>query len=148
MILLDLNIVVDVMLRREPHLAASERMINRIANGRLAAAVSADSVSTLYYLVRKYRDADIARQAVDWVINHFEIAPVGAQEIKRAQGFDWNDFEDAVIAAAAESAGCTAIVTRNARDFVRSPVPAMAPEELVISEIHESLVQGYAAKST
>lgn len=146
MILLDLNIVIDVMLRREPHLAASERMLNRIANGRLAAAVSADSVNTLYYLVRKYRDADIARQAVDWVINHLEIAPVGEDEIKRAQGFDWKDFEDAVLAAAAESAGCSAIVTRNARDFIRSPVPAMAPEELVISEIHESFVKGYAAR--
>ncbi len=111
----------------------------------LAAAVSADSVTTLYYLVQKYRDAEIARQAVDWVINHLEIAPVGEKEIKRAQAFDWKDFEDAVLAAAAESAGCSAIVTRNARDFVRSPVPAMAPEELVISEIHESFVKGYAA---
>jgi predicted nucleic acid-binding protein len=144
-ILLDLNIVIDVMLRREPHLAASERLINRIANGQLAAAVSADSVTTLYYLVEKHRDADIARQAVDWILRYLAIAPVGDKEIRQAQALGWNDFEDAVIAAAAESAGCTAIVTRNARDFIRSPVPTMAPEELVINEIHESFVKGYAA---
>jgi len=47
----------------------------------------------------------------------------------RAQTLGWSDFEDAVVAAAAESSGCEVIVTRNVRDFRDSPVPAVTPEE-------------------
>jgi len=39
------------------------------------------------------------------------------------------DFEDAAVARAAETMGCRYVVTRNVRDFERSPVPATTPEE-------------------
>jgi predicted nucleic acid-binding protein len=44
----------------------------------------------------------------------------------------WEDFEDAVVAAAAESSGCDAIVTRNVRDFRATPVAAVTPEEYLL----------------
>jgi hypothetical protein len=37
------------------------------------------------------------------------------------------DFEDAVTAAAAERAGCDAVVTRNLADYDASPIPAIDP---------------------
>ena len=39
------------------------------------------------------------------------------------------DFEDAMQVAAARACGAQAIVTRNARDFQRSPIPAIGPED-------------------
>lgn len=39
----------------------------------------------------------------------------------------WTDFEDAVTAAAAERARCGLLVTRNVRDYRRSPVPVLTP---------------------
>lgn len=146
MILVDINILMDVFVKREPHFGQSARLVDRVANGRLDACVSAHGITTLHYLVERMTNTAEARNAVDWTLQLFSIAPVDQSTIERARSLDWRDFEDAVMAAAAESAGCTAIVTRNARDFLRSPVPAMAPEELVISEIHESFVKGYAAK--
>ena len=145
MILVDTNILMDVFVRREPHFGQSARLVDRVANGRIKACVAAHGITTLHYLVEQMADYVQARNAVDWTLQLFSIAPVDQTIIERARSLDWRDFEDAAIAAAAESAGCTAIITRNARDFVRSPVPAMAPEELVISEIHESFVRGYAA---
>ena len=41
------------------------------------------------------------------------------------------DFEDAVVAAIAESAGCSVIITRNITDFSQSPVSAITPEEFI-----------------
>ncbi len=145
MILVDINILMDVFVKREPHFGPSARLVNRVASGRLDACVPAHGVTTLHYLVERNSDSGEARNAVDWTLRLFSVAPVDQAVIERACSLNWRDFEDAVLAAAAESAGCSAIVTRNARDFVRSPVPAMAPEELVISEIHESFVKGYAA---
>jgi len=41
------------------------------------------------------------------------------------------DFEDAVQAVAAKSAGIDMVVTRNKRDFRNSPIPAVLPKELL-----------------
>ncbi len=54
-------------------------------------------------------------------------APARSQEddppvLRRALSLGWPDFEDAVCAAAAESCGCDAIVTRDPKGFVESPV--------------------------
>jgi hypothetical protein len=42
-----------------------------------------------------------------------------------------SDFEDAVVAATTESSECTSIITRNVTDFIKSPIPAMTPEEFL-----------------
>lgn len=148
MILVDVNVVMDVLDRREPHFAASLKVVDRVTQGRLGACLSAHGVTTLHYLVSRVNGRQEARETIDWALRHFEIAAVGASELKRAHTLNWPVFEDAVVAAAAESAGCRAIVTRNASDFRGSPVPAMHPEELVIDEIHEELTGGYAAKAS
>jgi predicted nucleic acid-binding protein len=41
------------------------------------------------------------------------------------------DFEDAVIAAVAQREGADYIVTRNTKDFIASPVPAITPEDFL-----------------
>ena len=41
------------------------------------------------------------------------------------------DFEDALQAAAAVACKAQVIITRNVRDFKKSPVPAMTPEQFV-----------------
>ena len=41
------------------------------------------------------------------------------------------DFEDAVLAQAAHQAGAQAIITRNLKDFARSPVRAYTPRQWV-----------------
>jgi len=142
-ILVDVNILMDVYYRREPHFSGSTLFVHHVATGRAPACLSAHGITTLYNLVSKFSSPKAGKSAVDWSLKHMEIATVGPEEITRARALDWPDFEDAVVAAAAESAGCTAIVTRNVRDFRGSPVPAMAPEELVIDEVHESFVAGY-----
>lgn len=147
MILVDVNVFMDVFYRREPYFAASAALIDRVAQRRRSACIAAHGLTNLHYLVQRYINREAARTTVDWVLRTFEIAAVGPKELTRAHALNWSDFEDAVVAAAAESAGCKAIVTRNAKDFRGSPVPAMPPEELVIDEIHESFVKGYASGS-
>ena len=54
-------------------------------------------------------------------------------ELMRARALGWSDFENAVMAAAAESSGCEALVTRNVKDFAGSPVTALTPEEYLVT---------------
>ncbi len=143
MILVDINVLMDVYYRREPHFSASTRFINHVATGRVSACLAAHEITTLYYLVSRFTNPQAAGTAIDWALKHMAVATVGSEEIARARSLEWPDFEDAVVAAAAESAGCKAIITRNVRDFRGSPVPAMPPEDLIIDELHESFVAGY-----
>lgn len=69
---------------------------------------------------------------MDWVLRHLDVTPVTREGFLRARALGWPDFEDAVVAAAAESGGCSRIVTRNVADFAGSPVLAVTPEEFLL----------------
>jgi len=60
-----------------------------------------------------------------------DIASLDNAGVHRALKLPLADFEDALISAAAEAAGATHIVTRNGRDFRRSPVKTVTPEEFM-----------------
>lgn len=131
MILLDLNVILDVLQRREPHYRISAAVLEAVVKKRETGWIPAHAVTTIHYLVARYGDNGAADRAVDWLLRYFDVAVVGRSELLRARVLDWKDFEDAVVAAAAESAGCTEIVTCNVSDFASSPVPALTPEEFL-----------------
>lgn len=134
MILVDLNVVLDVVQRREPHYSGSALVIDRVVRQRVRGFLPAHAFTTVHFLVGRYRDAPTAARTVDWLLRRFEVAAVGRAELERAQVLGWRDFEDAVVAAAAETAGCNTIVTRNVADFRDSPVAALTPEEYLLSD--------------
>jgi predicted nucleic acid-binding protein len=133
MILVDSNVILDVVQRREPHFGASAAVLDDVASGRVQAAPPAHVVTTLHFIVGRYQGERGAHRLVDWLLTHFEVASVGRAELARARGFGWDEFEDRVVAAAAESSGCRQIVTRNVGDFEGSLVPAVTPEEFLIA---------------
>jgi predicted nucleic acid-binding protein len=129
-VLLDLNVVLDVLQRREPHYAASAAVLSRIAAGEIEGAVPGHALTTLYYVLFKFAGRKRAIEAVDWLLDELEIVPEGRETFLRARSLDMEDFEDAVVAAAAAERGCSRIVTRNVADFEGAPVPAVSPREL------------------
>ena len=56
-----------------------------------------------------------------------EVAAAGTADARRAMELPMADLEDSFQAAAALAWGADTIVTRNIRDFRRSPVRAMTP---------------------
>jgi predicted nucleic acid-binding protein len=129
MILLDTNIVLDVIQKRQPHYQASATVLDRIVRRQIAAALPAHAMTTVHFIVHRYQDQATASKVIGWLLDWFNVAAVGKAELMRAHTLGWSDFEDAVVAAAAESSGCEVVVTRNVRDFRDSPVPAVTPEE-------------------
>ena len=129
MILVDLNVILDVVQRREPHYGASASVLDRVVRKKVEAALPAQVVTTVHFIVSRHQSAGVASQVVEWLLSRFTIAAVGKPELIRAQALGWKGFEDGVVAAAAESSRCRTIVTRNIRDFRTSPVPALTPEE-------------------
>ena len=71
----------------------------------MQALVPAHAITTIHYIVARYRDFETADAAVDWLIRHLEVVTVSRTELLRARALGWADFEDAVVAAAAEADG-------------------------------------------
>ena len=125
----DLNVILDVVANRSSWVAESARACSLATQGRRKAFVSPHVVTTLYYLVRKYADRAAAENAIDKVAALFDFAPCGRDVFRRARELPIADFEDAVVVAAAEAAGCDHIVTRNLEDFANSPIRAVSPQD-------------------
>ncbi len=126
-VLVDANICLDVLLGRAPFGESSTKIWSLVERGEVEGLVPAHAVTTVHYLVSKERDRATGRRFVADLMRVFGVAAVSESELKRALELDFLDFEDAVCAAAAEGAECDLIVTRNRRDFGKSPVTAVDP---------------------
>ncbi|MDR2715606.1 MAG: hypothetical protein LBB46_02530 [Coriobacteriaceae bacterium] len=93
--------------------------------------LSADAVSTIFYVVAKNRDAQTGRRAVVALLDYVTLAALDERCVLDGLAFDIPDIEDALVAAVARKSGVSAIVTRNAKDFKASPVPAISPRECI-----------------
>lgn len=127
----DINVLLDVFQKREPHYAASARVMAMIEEGEIEAVFPAHGITTLYYLARKHGNRPDAETALEKVLKHFQIGNLNHDDWQRARSLPMPDFEDAVVATVAETSGSTLIITRNVDDFERSTVPAIAPLEFL-----------------
>ena len=60
------------------------------------------------------------------------VAPASHESLLYALSLPVGDFEDAMQVAAARAAGVQRIVTRDARDYANSPIPAITPEQAIL----------------
>jgi predicted nucleic acid-binding protein len=134
-ILLDISVVLDVLLDRRPHTAASAAVWAAAETGAAEGLLSAHAVTTIHYLVSKERGAAVARRTMNAILSVLRVAPVDSKVIQSALALAWPDFEDAVTAAAAAEAGCDLIVTRDPAGFPHSPVGVVTPEAAVLLAI-------------
>ena len=150
-LLVDLNVLLDVLLDREPHAVTSAGFWTAVEEGRAEGLVAAHGFTTIFYLVARHRGRDEARRVIADLLAVFGVAAEDEPIVRRAAGLEMPDFEDAVGAAAAEAAGCEAIVTRDAAGFAASPVPAIDPSlalALLAEEVHEPTARyGAASRS-
>ncbi|HSC29331.1 MAG TPA: PIN domain-containing protein [Vicinamibacterales bacterium] len=84
-------------------------------------------VTTIFYLLGQARDAGVARQGVERLIDVFDVAPVDGSVVRRALTLAWPGFEDAVCAAPAEASACHALVTRDPDGYANAPLPVIDP---------------------
>lgn len=126
-LLVDLNVVLDVLLDRAPHVETAAELWGVVERGEAEALVPAHGFTTIFYLAARHRDREFAREVVGDLVVVFGVAAVDEAVVQRALALGWADFEDAVCAAAAESAACELLVTRDPSGFPDAPVPVVDP---------------------
>jgi predicted nucleic acid-binding protein len=129
-VLFDSDVLLDVLLRRQPFGSIAKSLFTRVEHGELDASVAATSVTTVFYISRKALGLEAALKCVRVLVKLFRTAPVTHEILAAAIDLDFTDYEDAVLHEAARTAGVDGIVTRNARDFRRSAIRVYSPNEL------------------
>ncbi len=129
--LVDLNVILDVLLAREPHAANSARALALAERGAIDGCICATSVDTLFYLLKRATSGEEARRHVITLLSMLTVLDVTEPCIRRAIDSAWPDLEDAIVYQSARAAGVDVIVTRDLRGFASGALPLLAPAELV-----------------
>jgi predicted nucleic acid-binding protein len=127
-VLIDTNVIIDILERREPFFGDSYRVIQLGIEGKLETIMSAGAVTDVYYIIsRSIRDAERTREKILALTALVSICDTTANDINNSLTLNITDFEDAVVAAIAKRERTEYIITRNEADFAGSPVPAISP---------------------
>lgn len=129
--LYDINVVLDVLVARDPDLRDSKAALQLAVDKRIIGVIAAHTVTTLHYLIGRQLGAKKADRAVSDLLGMLAVELVDEDRLRHALAFGWKDFEDAVQAACAESAEAEYLVTRNKRDFKKAHLKVVTPAEFV-----------------
>ena len=132
-VLVDTNVVLDVLLARRPFMMASAEVFGLVEQSRIEGLLCATTVTTIDYLLTQAMPRPAARQALQKILELFEIAPVNRAVLEEAMRSKIPDFEDAVLDQAGRLAGAEVIVTRNQPDFRLASLKILGPDELLAS---------------
>ena len=129
--LFDTNVVLDVLLDREPFATVGAHLFSHVERGRIPGYLCATTVTTVHYLAQKTLGPEQARQKIRHLMRLFEVAPVNRIVLEAALSSRLADFEDAVVQEAALHVGAQGLVTRDPSGFKGARLPVYAPDELL-----------------
>ena len=132
-ILIDIDVILDVLARREPFFAPAANLWAKVENKHIRAYLASHTITTLFYLIKKVKDKKFAEVCVMDLMSVFKIAPVDKSTLLLALKPDFKDFEDAVQYAAAKQVNADFIITRNIKDYRKSDIPVMSPDSFLAS---------------
>ena len=130
-LLVDGNILLDVLQNREPHVTASALVWKLCETGQAKGVVSALTFANLVYVLRRELDPMKTEEVLRMLSLIFSFAELSGADLLKAACLHWNDYEDALQAAAADRIHADYLITRNEKDFSESNVPALSPKEFL-----------------
>ncbi len=129
-ILIDCNVLLDVMDRREPHYEHSAKVLDACECG-IHGAVAWHTLATSFYLSK---DEDKARSFFRGLLKFVAVPAADTNSAVLALDLSLDDLEDAMQSACAKKFQADYIVTRHVKDFKHSPVPAITPKDFCTVE--------------
>ncbi len=129
-VLFDTNIILDVLLIRNPFFALSANLLDAVESKDIDGFLCATTITTIDYLVTKFQNKSVAKLAISKLLSLYSIAEVNQSVLNFANTSNFSDFEDAVLYFSALNVGVDSIVTRNNNDFTSANLPVYTPNQL------------------
>jgi predicted nucleic acid-binding protein len=137
-VLLDTNIIIDFLNDRQPFSLDAADIFRQGRKKSIELFTSSHSFATAHYIMKKLLPEKELRSALTKLNQHIQILPVTEKEIQHALSSNHQDFEDSIQIFTALNGNIDYIVTRNIKDFQKSPVKVNTPDQLLRSLNHSS----------
>jgi predicted nucleic acid-binding protein len=127
-ILIDTNIIVDLLAKREEFYMAASRLFTLSDNNKVNLSITSLTFANTYYILSK----ELKPGKVKEILRKFKllvhVLPLNEKIIDISLNSDFKDFEDAIQYFTAIENNLKIIITRNFRDFKLSKIPVMTAE--------------------
>lgn len=132
-VLIDTNIILDVILQRQPHLEQGNRVM-QCCQSLVDGYIAVHTISNIFYILHESEGFTVeeCRIVFNKLLYIFDIAALNKEDVLAAvnnESFD--DIEDSLQNESAVSANLDYIVTRNSGDFQNSSIPSITPDEFL-----------------
>ena len=127
----DTNFLLDCASLDRPRHVAAMKLQRMVALGFFDLAVSASSLTDVYYILRPDYSDEERRTFLRLVMRSYEVVPISVETCSMALESDEPDFEDGVLRAAAERWNADYIVSSDRSAFANSGIPRIEPDELL-----------------
>ena len=130
-LLIDGNIILDVMQKREPFYRDSSMIWKLCETGICTGSISALTFADMVYIMRKELDPEDIKRVLERLDLIFTIEDLRGDDLLLAAEMKWQDYEDALQEVTAKRIKAEYIVTRNLKDFTEGTVTAVSPGDLL-----------------
>ena len=130
---LDANVLIDFMSERLPDYLEAATIFTLAVEHKCTIAVSSLSMVTSNFICCDRCNMPLSdwKKKVNIMKSFVEVCPVDSEDIFLSCDSDWSDYEDNVQYEVAKRYSCDVIVTRNPRDFIKSDIPVLTPDEVI-----------------
>lgn len=129
-VLFDTNIVLDVLLEREPFFETSARLSDAVEAKIIEGYLCATTLTTIDYFLTRYQGREQSNIAIKKLLKLYSVARVDGAVLEDALNSNFNDFEDAVLYFSGLNMEVRGVVTRNSSDFKPAQLPIYEPDVL------------------
>lgn len=130
--LIDTNVVLDVLLKREPFYNSCASVLSLARRKEIMLYISASAITDIYYIANQaMRNKAEVKSLIVKLIKVVSVAGVSEEEIRKALALPWKDFEDSVQYSVALLQKMDGIITRNPKDYKEAEIKVWDPEEIV-----------------
>ncbi|MEO8770673.1 MAG: PIN domain-containing protein [Ferruginibacter sp.] len=131
-IFLDTNVIIDFLADRLPFSLTAAQIFNASLSGDVKIFISAVSYNNIYYILRQSLPHSETIKHLTELSEMTEIVEVTKTIIKKSLKSEFKDFEDAIqYNCALTIKKIDFIVTRDSKDFRKSSLPVMNPQEAI-----------------
>jgi predicted nucleic acid-binding protein len=129
----DTNIMFDFLGERDPFYISAAKIATLADKREVTVVASALSYATISYLLAKYESIEKIKDKLRKFNVISEICELDEVIIEKGLNSNFLDFEDSLQYYSALRTECDIIITRNGKDFKKSQIPIMTPDEFLKS---------------
>jgi predicted nucleic acid-binding protein len=131
-VLIDSDVILDFFFDRKPFSDQASKIFSLCETRKIKGFITPVICSNTYYLLRQIARHEKVIEKLRQLMTILDVLSIDREIVMQALNSGFKDFEDAVQNFAANKAGfIDVILTRNVKDYAKSEMGVMTPENYI-----------------